>query len=132
MKYILCGNTPELEVLHLLFRHPKSNFFFNDFYLDEVLNKNPMARLEEFVHTNGCLTLISGLKLFSARPKLKTRKSQFKTKRSIMMKNLALGCELVMLSGRLPFSGRPGSCYTWVPDCEKLRKFTSIVSIGLC
>jgi len=40
--------------------------------LDEVLNKNPMARLEEFVHTNGCLTLISGLKLFSARPKLKT------------------------------------------------------------
>ena len=97
LKYILCGNTPELEVLHLLFRHPKSIFFFNDFYLDEVLNKNPMARLEEFVHTNGCLTLISGLKLFSARPKLKTRKSQFKTKRYIMMKNLALGCAFYAL-----------------------------------
>ena len=73
LKHILCGNSPDLEVLHLIFRHPKSNFFFNDFYLDEILSQNPMGRLEEFVHTNGCLTLISGLKLFSVRPKLKTR-----------------------------------------------------------
>jgi len=72
LKHILGGNIPDLEVLHVIFRHPKSNFFFNDFYLDEVLSANPMGRLEEFVHTNGCLTLISGLKLFSARPKLKT------------------------------------------------------------
>ena len=67
----LLSNCPDVEVLHLLFKS-KSNFFFNDFFLDEILAKNPLGRLEEFIHTNGSLTLISGLKLFSARPKLRT------------------------------------------------------------
>ena len=69
----ILGGCQDLESLQINFAGGSkfANFFFNDFLLDELLRKNPMSFLEEFVVENGCLTLISALKLLSGRPKLK-------------------------------------------------------------
>ena len=70
----MLGGCHDLEVLQISFTEGSrfANFFFNDFFLDDLLKKNPLSRLEEFLVENGSLTLISALKLLSDRPKLRT------------------------------------------------------------
>ena len=68
-KYIL-GNSPDLERIQIQF--DTTSFFFNDFLLDEILSLNPLSKLEEFILERGALTLISALRLFNSRPKIKS------------------------------------------------------------
>ena len=69
MKAIL-GGCPDLEHLELEFE--STAFFFSDFLLDDILFKNPFARLETFLVSDASLTLISAMRLLNSRPKLKT------------------------------------------------------------
>ena len=70
-KYIL-GNSLDVEKIQIQLDETASNFFFNDFLLDDILALNPLGRLEQFILENGALTLISALRLLSSRPKLKS------------------------------------------------------------
>lgn len=69
---------PDLEKLHLTFYADDvgggGGYFFNDLFLEEVLRRNPMGRLTEFVVENCALTLISALRLLrrDSHPKLCT------------------------------------------------------------
>ena len=65
----LLGGCPDLEKLFLSF--PSSAYYFSDFLLDDILNVNPLGRLEQFSLQEGSLTLISALRLISSRPKLR-------------------------------------------------------------
>ena len=65
----LLSSCPDLEVLRLEFT--EKSWIFNDFFLDEVLMINPLARLESFIVINASLTLISALRLLNSRPKLR-------------------------------------------------------------
>ena len=69
----LLGGCPDLERLLLVFDNVDyTAFFFNDFLIDDVLNLNPLNRLESLVLKNVSLTLISALRMISQRPKLRS------------------------------------------------------------
>ena len=67
---LLLGGCPDLESILIDFK--EKAWFFSDFFLDEVLGENPMARLESFRLRNVLMTLISALRLLNSRPKLTT------------------------------------------------------------
>lgn len=67
-KYLL-GDCLDLEVLYLSFAD--TAYYFSDFLLDDILNLNPLGRVEQFILKDVSLTLISALRLISSRPKLR-------------------------------------------------------------
>lgn len=67
---LLLSACPDVEVLDVEFATTAT--FFSDFFLDDVLFRNPMGRLESFLLENASLTLISALRLLNSRPKLRT------------------------------------------------------------
>ena len=47
-------------------------FYFNDFFLDDILLVNTFGRLENFLLSEVSMTLISALRMISNRPKLRS------------------------------------------------------------
>ena len=47
-------------------------FYFNDFFLDDILLVNTLGRLENFLLSEVSMTLISALRMISNRPKLRS------------------------------------------------------------
>lgn len=66
---LLLSACPDVELLDVEFASTAT--FFSDFFLDDVLFRNPMGRLEAFLLENASLTLISALRLLNSRPKLR-------------------------------------------------------------
>ena len=66
----LLGGCQDLEILNVSFR--SRTFYFNDFFLDDILLVNTFARLEQFLISEVSMTLISALRMISNRPKLRS------------------------------------------------------------
>jgi len=66
----ILGGCQELENLSVSFR--SRTFYFNDFFLDDILLVNTFGRLENFLLSEVSMTLISALRMISNRPKLRS------------------------------------------------------------